>query len=135
MANLLVKTAETVSTKKIAFPTFKVDDSARKVAKKFATYMGKVRAASKGDTSLVGIGDIFSLLKSASDEVRGVIRLTTFKAIPSEHQKYLTYLISTETNIDKVVEDEETERVLSDLPVLVIDVSSFDNIRSDKENS
>lgn len=133
MANLLVKTAETVTTKKIAFPTFKVDDYARKIAKKFATYMGKVRAASKGDTSLVGIGDIFSLLKGASDEVRGVISLTTFKAIPSEHQKYLTYLISTKTNIDKVVEDEETERVLSDLPVLVIDLSSFDNIRSDKE--
>ncbi|MGF0086730.1 hypothetical protein [Streptococcus hyointestinalis] len=69
MANLLVKTAETVTTKKIAFPTFKVDDSARKIAKKVATYMGKVRAASKVEHSEVSIGDIFRLVKSASEKV------------------------------------------------------------------
>ena len=133
MANLLVKTAETVTTKKIAFPTFKVDDSARKIAKKVATYMGKVRAASKADTSVVSIEDVSSLLKKASDEVRDVIRPTTFNAIPNHHQDKLIDLISRETDIDKVVEDDEPRRVLSDLPVLIMDLSGFDNIRHDKE--
>lgn len=133
MANLLVKTAETVTTKKIAFPTFKVDDSARKIAKKVATYMGKVRAASKADTSVVSIEDVSSLLKKASDEVREVIRPTTFNAIPNHHQDKLIDLISRETDIDKVVEDDEPRRVLSDLPVLIMDLSGFDNIRHDKE--
>ena len=103
MANLLVKTAETVTTKKIAFPTFKVDDSARKIAKKVATYMVKVRAASKADTSVVSIEDVSSLLKKASYEVREVIRPTTFNAIPNHHQDKLIDLISRETDIDKVV--------------------------------